>query len=115
VIDLAYAMGTAPGGGAGGGAPVNPLMQFLPFILIFVILYFLMIRPQQKRSKQHRDFLAALEKGDEVITSGGIHGKVTGLTDTVVTLEVGQNVRIKVERSNIAGRKPKAPEKSATE
>jgi preprotein translocase subunit YajC len=115
VLGLAFAMGTGAGGGgaaAGPGGLANALILPIAFIAIF---YFLLIRPQQKRAKEHRDFLSALEKGDEVITSGGVHGKVTGLTDKVVTLEIAPNVRIKVERANIAGRKPKTQEKAAAE
>jgi preprotein translocase subunit YajC len=112
VIGLAYAMGTSPAGGAGAGPGglANALILPIAFIVIF---YFLLIRPQQKRAKQHRDFLAALEKGDEVITSGGIHGRVTGVADKAVTLEVAPNIRIKVEKTNVAGKKPKTQEKTA--
>ena len=84
----------------------------LPLLLMFLVFYFLLIRPQQKRTRQHRDFLGNLQKGEEVITSGGIHGRVTGLTESVVTLEIANNIRIKVQRGNIAGMKPKVPEKT---
>ncbi len=76
--------------------------QFIPLILIFVVFYFLLIRPQQKQAKQQQQFLNDLKTGDKVITKGGIHGTITGLTDTVVTLEIAQNVRVKVSRSAIA-------------
>jgi preprotein translocase subunit YajC len=88
MIDIAYAQ-TAPGLGGPG-----PMMTIFPFILIFVIMYFMVIRPQQKKSKQHQEMLNKLKKNDEVITSGGIYGKVIDLKDTVVTLEVAPNVRI---------------------
>ncbi|MDW7771464.1 MAG: preprotein translocase subunit YajC [Desulfobulbaceae bacterium] len=92
---IAYAAnGTAPS--AGGG-----LMSFIPLILIFVVFYFLLIRPQQKKAKEHQIFLGNLKKGDEVVTSGGIHGRITGLTDTIVTVEVADGVRIKVNRPSI--------------
>jgi preprotein translocase subunit YajC len=92
---LAYAQtGAAPP--AGGG-----LAGFLPLILIFVVFYFLLIRPQQKKAKEHAEFLRNLKKGDEVVTSGGIHGRITGLTDTIVTLEIAENVRIKVTRPSV--------------
>lgn len=85
---------------AGGG-----LISFLPFILIFFIFYFLLIRPQQKRQNEHDKMLETIEKGDDVVTSGGIHGKVTGTTDDVLTLEIaalkGERVRVKVSRSKI--------------
>jgi len=113
-MDLAYAMGVPAGGGAAGpGGPAGVFQAMLPILLIFLVFYFLMIRPQQKRAKQHRDFLDALQKGDEIITSGGIHGRVTGITDNVVTLEVADKVRIKIQRSNVAGGKPRVPEKTA--
>lgn len=96
MIDIAYAQG-APGIGGPG-----PMMTILPFILIFVIMYFMVIRPQQKKSKAHQDLLNKLKKNDEVMTSGGIYGKVVELKDLVVTLEVAPNVRIRVHRPQIA-------------
>ncbi|MDP2601990.1 MAG: preprotein translocase subunit YajC [Deltaproteobacteria bacterium] len=96
MIDIAYAQ-TAPGIGGPG-----PMMTIFPFILIFVIMYFMVIRPQQKKSKQHQEMLAKLKKNDEVMTSGGIYGKVIDLKDTVVTLEVAPNVRIRVHRPQIS-------------
>ncbi len=111
MIDLAYAMGGPAGGGAAGGTG-SVFSAMLPILLIFLVFYFLMIRPQQKRAREHRDFLDALQKGDEVITSGGIHGRVTGITDNVVTLEIAEKVRVKVQRANIAGGKPRVPEKT---
>lgn len=92
---IAYAQnGATPP--AGGG-----LAGFLPLILIFVVFYFLLIRPQQKKAKEHQKFLSDLKKGDEVVTSGGIHGRVTGLTDTIVTLEIADGVRIKVNKPSV--------------
>ena len=92
---IAYAQTGAATGGAGG------LAGFLPLILIFVVFYFLLIRPQQKKAKQHTAFLGQLKKGDDVVTSGGIHAKITGLTDTIVTLEIADGVRIKVNRPSV--------------
>lgn len=83
------------------GAP-STLASFVPMILIFVVFYFLLIRPQQKKARQQQEFLSALKKGDEVVSSGGIYGKITGLTDSVVTLEIADNVRIKVSRQAIS-------------
>jgi len=97
-MDLAYAMGPQPGGGGG-----SQWMSFLPIILIFAIFYFLLIRPQQKRAKDHRALLSSLKVGDQVLTSGGIYGRVTGLRDDVVTLEISDKVRVKVSRGHIAG------------
>ena len=97
--ELAYAMG-APGGGGGQG---SSMMSFLPIILIFVIFYFLLIRPQQKRAKEHRNLLANLKTGEYVLTSGGIYGRITGIKDNTITLEISDKVRVKVNRGNIAG------------
>jgi preprotein translocase subunit YajC len=96
--DLAYAMGGLGGGGSQGG-----LGAFLPLILMFVVFYFLLIWPQQKKAKAHRQVLANLQKGDNVVTSGGLYGTITGITDTVVTMEIAEKVRIKVARNSIAG------------
>jgi preprotein translocase subunit YajC len=95
---LAYAMAPTGGDGAGGG-----FTTFIPLILMFGIFYFLLIRPQQQKAKKMREILSNLKKDDMVVTSGGIHGKITGLTDTIVTLEIAPNVRIKVSRGQIAG------------
>ncbi len=77
----------------------------LPLILIFIVFYFLLIMPQQKKAKQHKQMLESIQKGDDVITSGGIHGKVVGITDQVLTLDVGEKVKIKVSREFIALKK----------
>jgi preprotein translocase subunit YajC len=97
--DLAYAMGGFPGGGGGAGG----LGSFLPLILMFVVFYFLLIWPQQKKAKAHKQVLSSLQKGETVVTSSGIYGTITGITDTVVTLEIAEKVRIKVARNSIAG------------
>lgn len=87
-----------------GQAPSGPstLISFVPLILVFLIFYLLLIRPQQKKVKEQRDMIAKLKKNDDVMTSGGIYGKVVALSDTVVTLEVAPNVRIRVSRPQIA-------------
>jgi preprotein translocase subunit YajC len=99
LIDTAYAMGLggAPGG-AGGG-----FSAFVPLILMFVIFYFLLIRPQQKKSKDHRAMLQNLQKGDRIVTSGGLLGRITGIDDTTLTVEIADKVRVKVSRANVAG------------
>jgi preprotein translocase subunit YajC len=84
-----------------GGAP-PALVNFLPLVLIFVVFYFLLIRPQQQKSKEHRTMLANLKRNDEVITAGGLYGKVVALTDKVVTVEIAPNVRVRVDRPQIA-------------
>ena len=99
-IDLAYAMGTLPGGGGGLGGQI---WSFLPIIFIFVIFYFLLIRPQQKQKKEHQNLLANLKEGDNVLTSGGIYGRVTGIKDDRITVEISDKVRVKVNRGHIAG------------
>ena len=93
MITLAYAMGGAPGGGDWG--------FIITMAVIFVIFYFLLIRPQQKKQKELKAMLDNLAYGDTVMTTGGIHGKITGLADAVITLEIADKVRIKVARSAI--------------
>ena len=100
-VGMAHAMGTAGQGGAGQQAG-SGLAAFAPLILMVVIFYFLLIRPQQKKQKDHRTMLSGLQKGDVVLTQGGLHGRVTGLMDTVVTLEIADKVRVKVQRGYIA-------------
>ena len=99
MFNVAYAMGMGGGGeGAGGGG----FAAFVPLILMFAIFYFLLIRPQQKKQKLHRQMLSNIKKGDQVITSGGLYGKVTGITDTVVTIEIADRVRVKLARSFVS-------------
>ena len=97
MMGLAYAMGSQAGGGAAGGG----MLTFLPLILLFAVFYFLLIRPQQKRAKQHKQFMQNLKKGDTVITSGGLYGKITGITDEAITIEIAEKVRVKVSRSAV--------------
>jgi preprotein translocase subunit YajC len=91
-------MGGAPGGGPAGGGDWGFIITM---IIIFVIFYFLLIRPQQKKQKELQTMLGNLAYGDTVMTTGGIHGKITGLADAVITLEIADKVRIKVARSAI--------------
>jgi preprotein translocase subunit YajC len=87
---------------AAGGA-TEPLMQFLPLILIFVVFYFLLIRPQQKRAKAHKELIANTRRGDRVVTSGGIIGTVTKVvSETEVMLEIAEGVRVRVLRGTIS-------------
>ena len=95
MIGVAYAQGAAAAP-AGGG-----LTQFIPLVLIFIVFYFLLIRPQQKKAKEQQDFLTNLKRGDRVMTGGGIHGQITGLTDSAVTLEIANSVRVKVHRGYV--------------
>ena len=109
MTSIAYAA-PAAGTGAGGG-----FASFIPLILIFVVFYFLLIRPQQKQAKQHQAYLSDLKKGNKVITKGGVYGEITGLTDSVLTLEIAENVRIKVAREAIAGPQVKEDAKGEKE
>ncbi len=94
---VAHAMGTT-----GGGDSTQGMMSLLPLVAMFVIFYVLLIRPQQKRAKDHKAMLETLKRGDEVVTQGGLLGKVSGITDDVVTLEVAQDVKVRVQRGAIA-------------
>ncbi|HVN95649.1 MAG TPA: preprotein translocase subunit YajC [Syntrophorhabdaceae bacterium] len=100
MLNVAYAMGTNPGasGQAGGGQ----YMSIVLLVAIVGIFYFLMIRPQQKRAKEHRSFLENLKKGDKIITSGGLYGTITGITDDAVTIEIAEKVRVKVDKNTVA-------------
>ena len=95
-IANAMGMGGAPGGGGAAFA------GFIPLIIIFAIFYFLLIRPQQKQLKTQKSMLDSLKVGDNVVTSGGIHGKIAGLTETILTLEIAKDVKVKVEKSCIS-------------
>jgi len=97
LFDIAYAMGGGAGGEGAGG-----FTGFIPLILMFVIFYFLLIRPQQKRTKEHRNMISNLKKGDRIITSGGIHGRITGMDESTLTVEIADKVRVKVARANVS-------------
>jgi len=86
---------------SGQESAASPLMSFLPLFLIILVFYFLMIRPQVRRQKEMRQFRDSLAKGDKVITTGGIYGKITEIKDTAVILEVAPNVQIKVDKNGI--------------
>lgn len=95
--------------GAAGNA--NPMANFLPIIMIFGIVYFLMIRPQKKQLEDEKSMMSALNKGDEIYTKSGILGTITGMTDKVITLEVSEGTKIKVLKSQIGGLSAKLFEK----
>lgn len=101
-MDIAYAMGQGGAGAAGGsgGFLSTPL---LPIILMLAIMWFLLIRPQQKKQKEHKEMIGNLKKGDMIITSGGLYGRVTGVTDATLTVEIADKVRVKVGRGHVAG------------
>ena len=94
LINNAYAAGAPAGGG---------IVSFVPLLLMLAVLYFLLYLPQRKRMKSHQQMLSKLKHGDKVLTNSGIYGSVKGLTDKVVTLEISEDVRIKVSRPQIAG------------
>jgi len=98
---LVLMMGTA-GGGSGQGS--NPLMGFLPLLLIIVVMYFLMIRPQSKRQKEHKAMLASLDKGDKIMTSGGVMGTIAGIreADNILIVKIADNVKIELSRGSVA-------------
>jgi preprotein translocase subunit YajC len=96
--------------GAGPGGGFAPLLMMVVFIAIF---YFLLIRPQQKKAKEHQSMVTKLSTGDEVVTSGGILGKIVEVGDTFVTLEIADNVRIKVQKFQIGSQMPKGTLKSS--
>ncbi len=102
-ISSAFAQ-TAP---AAGGDMQSSLMSMLPLVLMFVVLYFVMIRPQMKKQKEHRSMIDALAKGDEIATAGGVLGKVTKLGDSYLTLEVAAGVELQVQRSAVVQVLPK--------
>ncbi len=105
IISSAFAQTPAGGGDAG-------LLGFLPIILMFALLYFLMIRPQMKRAKETKAMIEALQKGDEVITAGGVVGRISKLGDQYITLEVAPNTEIVVQRSAVQVPLPKGTIKS---
>ncbi len=96
-----------------GGDPSGGLLSLAPIVLIFVLFYFLLIRPQQKRQKQHREMVANLKKGDEVVTAGGALGRITDVGDNFVTMEVAKGVEIKVQRHAVQTMMPKGTVKEA--
>ena len=104
-ISSAFAQ-TAPAAAAGGDMQ-SSLMSMLPLVLMFVVLYFVMIRPQMKKQKEHRSMIEALAKGDEIVTGGGILGKVTKLGDGYLSLEIANGVEIQVQRSAVIQVLPK--------
>jgi len=105
-ISSAFAQ-TAPAAAAGGGDMMSSLTSMAPLVLMFVVLYFVMIRPQMKKQKEHRTMLSALAKGDEVATSGGVLGKVTKLGDSLLSVEIASGVEVQLQRSAVVQVLPK--------
>ncbi len=104
--EVAHAMGPTPGGGSPGGG----ISVFIPLILMFAVFYFLLIRPQQKKTRQHADMLKSLKVGDRVVTTGGLFGTIVQGGDQVVKLEIADRVRVDVGRTYIAGKVESAKE-----
>lgn len=106
MISKVYAMAPTPQ----GQSPVSPtqslMSSLVPVLVIFGIFYFLIIRPQKKKDREHKSFLESLKKGDEVLTQSGIYGRIAAVTEGIVTLEVAQNVKIRVAKSTIVGLTP---------
>jgi len=102
MLGLAFAMGGAPGGGAGPAGGMAAFQQVIPLVFMFAIFYFLLIRPQQKKAKEHKALLEGIKKGDNVITAGGVRGKFASVDDNIVTLEIATGVNIKIIKSYIA-------------
>jgi preprotein translocase subunit YajC len=105
LISNAYAQAAAPGGESG-------FIGFLPIIIMFVLLYFLMIRPQMKRAKEQKSMIEALQKGDEVIAAGGLVGRITRLTDQYATIEIAPETEVTVQRAAVQTPLPKGTIKS---
>ncbi|MGH7402913.1 MAG: preprotein translocase subunit YajC [Candidatus Rokuibacteriota bacterium] len=108
MVDLAYAMAPSPGGDGGGILSILPLM-----IGMFAIMYFLIIRPQQKQRRERATLLQAVKKGDRIVTTGGLYGTVVGLSEHTVTLKVADQVKVDFERSAIGRIVPAAGDKES--
>jgi len=98
---------------AAGGAQPNALLQMLPLALIFVVFYFLLIRPQQKRAKEHKAMVSALAAGDEVVIAGGVLGRIAEIRDQFLVVEIADGVQVKVQRHTVTSVLPKGTLKSA--
>ena len=107
-ISNAYAQAAAP------AAAPNPLMSFLPLIILFGIFYFMLIRPQMKRAKEQRSMISALAKGDAVLTNGGLLGRIDDIADQFVTLEIAPNVTVKLQKQAISAVLPKGTLKASS-
>jgi preprotein translocase subunit YajC len=107
LYDIAYAMGPSP---QGGGQGLGALGSLIPLVIIFVIFYFLLIKPQQKRAKEHKKMMENLKKGDKVITSGGLYGVVEAVGNNTVTVKVAENVKVKLGKSYITAIRPPSEE-----
>lgn len=105
----AYALG---GGAGGGGGDANPIAQLLPFVLMFVVLYFLILRPQIKKQKTQQKMIDELDKGAKIVTSGGLHGVITNLKDDIITVKIAENVRVEMSRTAVSRIRDNGDDKS---
>lgn len=112
-MDIAYAMGQAGQAGATGGSGGLMGSPLIPIFLMLGIMWFFLIRPQQKKQKEHRAMLQNLKKGDRIITSGGLHGRITGINEAVLTIEIADKVRVKINRGYVAGMAQQAAQAAA--
>lgn len=96
MIGTAYAMGQS---GAATQAPGGVFAQFIPIVIMFVIIYFLLIRPQQKKMKEHKEMMGNLKKGDKIVTSGGVYGTITSVAETTINLEIADKIEIKLDKA----------------
>lgn len=94
---LAFAQGA---GGAAGGP--SPIVSIMPIALMFVVLYFLLIRPQQKRTREHETMINNLKRNDEIVTTGGLYGRIQSIADKILVVEIAPNVRVRLERAQVA-------------
>lgn len=107
-----FFISNALAGGIGGGAGAAGIAEFLPLILLFVIFYFMLIRPQMKRAKEHKALVSGIEKGDEIITNGGLLGKITDLGENFIVLEIASGTEVKLQRTAITAVVPKGTMKT---
>ena len=110
LLDLFISPAAAQAAGAPQG---NPLLSLAPLVILFIVFWFLLLRPQMKRAKEHRELLSKLQKGDEVVTSGGLAGRIAELGEHFVTVEVAEKVSVRVQRGAITATLPKGTLKSA--
>jgi len=102
----------AEGAAAGSAAEGSGLLGMLPLLLIFVLFYFMLIRPQAKRAKEHKNMVEELSKGDEVVTNGGLLGRITDVGESFITVKIADNVEVKVQKQSVSALVPKGTMKS---
>lgn len=113
LISDAFAEGAAATGAA-SGQPDGGLLGMLPLLLIFVLFYFMLIRPQTKRAKEHKNMVEALAKGDEIVTNGGLLGRITDVSDSFISVQIAEGVEVKVQKQSVSTLVPKGTMKGST-